>query len=158
MHRLAFGEKPGVSTLYQVIEGSGLASLYDHGNGSLEQYGLKTTLTEEVQVATIDQFCSENGIGRIHLLKIDVEGHEFKVLAGAQSMLEKSAIDAIQFEFSEGCLDSRIFLKDFFDLLGGHYKVSRILRNGLYPLPKYSARQEIFAASNYLAEHVLEKN
>jgi FkbM family methyltransferase len=87
LHQFAFGEKSGVCTLYQVFEGSGLASLYDREKGSLGQYGLKTTLTEEVEVTTIDAFCSENGINRIHLLKIDVEGHESKVLAGAQSML-----------------------------------------------------------------------
>jgi hypothetical protein len=73
-------------------------------------------------------------------------------------MLESGAIAAIQFEFSEGCLDSRIFFKDFFDLLGRQYKLSRILRNGLYPLPRYSARLEIFATSNFLAEYVATRD
>jgi FkbM family methyltransferase len=154
IHQLALGDQPGISTLYQVFEGSGYASLYDRERGSLSSYGLKTTITEEVQLTTIDKFCLENSISRIDFLKIDAEGYEFKILKGAQSMLESGAITAIQFEFSEGCLDSRIFFKDFFDLLGRHYKLSRILRNGLHPLPRYSARLEIFATSNFLAERI----
>jgi hypothetical protein len=67
-------------------------------------------------------------------------------------MLETGAIDTIQFEFSEGCIDSRIFFKDFFDLLGRQYRISRILRNGLYPLARYSEDLEIFSTSNFLAE------
>jgi len=152
IHRLALGDRQGVSTLYQIAEGSGFASLYNRENGSLGKFGLKTTITEEVQVSTIDMFCLENGISRIHLLKIDAEGYEFNILRGAQSMLETGAIDTIQFEFSEGCIDSRIFFKDFFDLLGRQYRISRILRNGLYPLARYSEDLEIFSTSNFLAE------
>jgi FkbM family methyltransferase len=158
VHKLALGDEPGESTLYQIVEGSGYASLYDRENGSLAKYGLKTTITEKVQLATIDTFCLENNITRIHFLKIDAEGHEFSVLKGANSMLESGAIDAIQFEFSEGCLDSRTFFKDFFDLLGHRYRISRILRNGLYPLPKYTEDLEIFSTSNFLAERDQERN
>jgi len=157
IHRMALSDRPGASTLYQIAEGSGYASLYNRENGSLGKYGLKTTIIEEVQLSTIDMFCLENGIGHIHLLKIDAEGHEFNILRGAQSMLESGAIDSIQFEFSEGCIDSRTFFKDFFDLLRRQYTISRILRNGLYPLPKYSEDLEIFSTSNFLAERRREE-
>lgn len=49
-----------------------------------------------VQVTTLDIFCAENGIRQIDLLKIDVEGFEYNVLKGAQNVLMKGAIKAIQ--------------------------------------------------------------
>lgn len=152
VHRSALGDYSGSTILYQINEGSGLASLYDRQKGSLEEYGLKSTIMEEVELETIDGFCLNNSISRIHFLKLDTEGYEFKILQGAKSMLEKDAIDFIQFEFAAGCIDSRVFVKDFVDLLGPQYRLSRILRNGLLPLPKYSAKLEIFSCANYLAE------
>jgi FkbM family methyltransferase len=154
VHKLAFSDHPGRSTLFQIFPGSGLASLYNREGGSLKQYGMKTTSSEEVLLSTVDVFSQENHIDHIHFLKIDTEGAEFKVLQGAQVMLDGGGIDNIQFEFSEGCLDSRTFLKDFFELLGGRYKLSRILRNGLEPMPKYLPKFEVFACANYLAEAI----
>ena len=51
-----------------------------------------------MQVTTLDIFCAENGIRQIDLLKIDVEGFEYVVLKGAQNVLMKGAIKAIQIE------------------------------------------------------------
>lgn len=48
--------------------------------------------TEQVDVDTIDLFCADNAIDRIDLLKIDVEGFEPQVLAGADRMLRESKI------------------------------------------------------------------
>ena len=48
--------------------------------------------TEVVDVDTIDLFCADNAIDCIDLLKIDVEGFEPQVLAGADRMLRESKI------------------------------------------------------------------
>lgn len=42
----------------------------------------------EIPITTLDQYCSEREIGRIDLLKIDVEGAELMVLRGAEKMIE----------------------------------------------------------------------
>ncbi len=55
----------------------------------------------DVIAVTLDDFCWSNGIGRINLLKLDVEGHEPFVLSGAMKMLEQGGIDVIQFEMSD---------------------------------------------------------
>lgn len=45
---------------------------------------------EEIQVLKLDDYCIENNIESIDILKIDVEGGELKVLKGAQNILSNS--------------------------------------------------------------------
>lgn len=45
---------------------------------------------ETARFTTLDAFCARNGIERVHYLKIDVEGHESKVLEGGRGMLRKA--------------------------------------------------------------------
>ncbi len=51
-----------------------------------------------VDVVTLDSFCSENGINNIDLLKIDAQGAELKVLTGATALLSSKAIRVIYCE------------------------------------------------------------
>ena len=139
----------GTSSLYVVDGQSGLASLYAR---DLRHVGLASHFEAEVPVRTLDAFASENGLTRIHLLKLDVEGHELKVLRGAQSLLAGGAIDFIQFEFGGCNIDSRTFLRDFFRMLAPAYTISRVVRGGLYPLGTYRETHEVFVTANYLAE------
>lgn len=44
---------------------------------------------ESVPTVTLDDFCSENKIRKVDLIKIDTDGHELPVLAGAASTIEK---------------------------------------------------------------------
>ncbi len=55
----------------------------------------------EVRVSTLDQEAERLGIHRIDLIKIDVEGYETKVLAGASRLLRDGRIRAILCEFNE---------------------------------------------------------
>ncbi|MEQ9098763.1 FkbM family methyltransferase [Imperialibacter sp.] len=113
-------------------------------------HGRKDTEYVEVQITTIDDFCAEREIGRIDFLKIDTEGSELAVLQGATKLLSSGVIHAIQFEFNEMNIVSRVFLKDFYDLLKG-YKFFRISSKGLLPLGSYNTRNEIFRMQNILA-------
>jgi FkbM family methyltransferase len=54
--------------------------------------------TVKVQTDTIDNFCRVTNIPSVHILKIDVEGAESKVLDGAQFMLSHRLIQAIFLE------------------------------------------------------------
>jgi FkbM family methyltransferase len=54
-----------------------------------------------VAVDTLDNFGARLGIDRIDLLKIDVEGYEPRVLAGAQRLLQERRIGSILCEFNE---------------------------------------------------------
>ncbi len=73
----------------------------------LRRYGIDVSPvgTEVVAATTIDGYCEQNGISRIDLLKIDVEGAEYQVLRGARRMLQDKAILCSVFEFGQTTFD-----------------------------------------------------
>ncbi len=58
-----------------------------------------------VETTPIDDLCAQNAIERIDFLKIDVEGFEYEVLAGAERMLREGRIRGLIFEVSPSVLD-----------------------------------------------------
>lgn len=44
---------------------------------------------ELIPAITVDEFCTKNEIARLDLIKIDTDGHELQVLAGARKTIEK---------------------------------------------------------------------
>lgn len=110
----------------------------------------KKIISYNVNITTLDQYCRSKNISKIHFLKIDVEGSEHLVLQGAKSMISKKQIDYIQFEFNIHNIYSRIFMKDFYQLLQG-YKLYRLSSSQLIPLGDYSTQFEVFRYQNILA-------
>ena len=143
-----FGAKNGQAILHTDESASGLASLYSRRLGNV---GLEFDGTETVNLRTVDSFCAEQGIDRIHILKLDIEGHELAALEGAQNMIRSGAVNAIQFEFGGCNIDSRSHLRDFFDFFGDTFSIYRILASGLRELKKYSELDERFLSTNFLA-------
>ena len=150
---LGFSDREETVTLYSWARGSGMSSVYDrfflNRDESNGDHALKNE--EKISLTTIDSFCAKKGINRIALLKLDVEGHELKVLHGATGLIGSSSIDFIQFEFGGTNVDSKTFLHDFVDVLSPNYKIFRILKDGLVSMEPYNERNEIFLYSNYLA-------
>lgn len=150
-YNFGMGSEDAILTLFSNKEGSGLASVY-HRN--LEHLDIDMNKSEAIEIRTVDGFCSNNHIEHIHFLKIDVEGHEIKVLEGAKAMLDAKQIDFIQFEFGGCNIDSRTYFQDFYYLLKDKYHLYRIVRNGLYPIKQYKEIYEAFLTTNYLAERI----
>ncbi|MFH1360100.1 MAG: FkbM family methyltransferase [Candidatus Omnitrophota bacterium] len=106
----------------------------------------------EVGAIILDDFIHENQIHKINLLKIDTEGHELKVLRGGMKSIDANMVDVIQFEFTQINSTSRIYMKDFYDLLSPKYSFFRLLPNGFLPLGTYSpTKHEIFGYQNIIA-------
>jgi len=143
------GEEQARLTLYSTPASSGLTSLYHR---RLDHYNIQMDQAEEVDIRTVDDFCNENLISHIHLLKLDVEGHEIKVLKGASNMINSGKIDFIQFEFGGTDIDSRVFFRDFYYLLKDRYELYRILKDGLYMIEGYTEVYENFMSSMYMAK------
>ena len=88
-------------------------------------------MPEAIDLCTLDDYCASVGIETIDLLKIDAEGHDHLVLAGAGALLERGAIEIIQFEYNYRWIGARRYLNDAFDDLGPlGYKIGKITRRG----------------------------
>jgi len=147
-NNFGFSDKACNRTLFTNAESSGFASVYQR---RLEHFGINMDKTEEIELTTIDAYCTENKIERIHFLKLDVEGHELSALNGAKKMIRNKKIDFIQFEFGGCNMDSRTYFQDFYYLLKDNYTIYRILKDDIYELSNYREIYEIFIPTNFLA-------
>ena len=75
---------------------------------------IKVTDKVRIQLDTLDSYVHNTKINSIDLLKIDVEGHELKVLEGAKNSLSKNIIKCIQFEYGGSFLNSNTKLGEYF--------------------------------------------
>lgn len=149
IHQKGLGETQGSLKLFTNEDASLIASVYQR---RLDHFGIQMDKYEEIEITTLDQFCQQNSIPHIHFLKLDVEGHELKVLKGAEQMISNNSIDFIQFEFGGCNIDSRTYFQDFFYLLSKQYTIYRIVKDGLHPIKGYRETYEAFVTTNYLAE------
>jgi FkbM family methyltransferase len=125
-----------------------LATFYKHA--LLDLYKAENILEFEVDIKTLDDFCELHNIHFIDFCKIDVEGHELEVLQGAREMILGNRINIIQFEFNEINVISRVFLRDFYQILAD-YNLYRIKKDFLIPMFDYDSKNEIFKYQNILA-------
>ncbi len=150
LNNVAFGAEQGTATLYSDVPASGLSSLTKR---DLSHFDRSMDLSQQVDVRTIDDYCDEHDIPHIHLLKIDVEGHEQDVLAGASRMFAEKRIEAATFEFGGCNIDSRTFFRDFYHFFSDQrMHLYRITPRGfLRKMPRYREAQEQFVTTNFLA-------
>ena len=98
LSKLALASEPGTLQLY-------VKSF--HGHHSLGDTSATPTVEKiDVEVDTVDRYCTANGIERIDFLKIDVEGFEEEVLKGATTMLKNKQVGLVLFELRQTILAS----------------------------------------------------
>ena len=128
-----------------------IASLYKR---QLDYFDIEFNNEEKIQLTTMDDYCSENGIEYVDLLKIVVEGSEYRALQGAERMLSEGRIGLIQFGFGGSDIDSRHYFRDFWNLLTPMgYELHRIMKDGLIRFESYDEGYECFHYVNFLAVH-----
>jgi FkbM family methyltransferase len=99
-----------------VADRAGHLELHDYGPGyeswaslaprevQTDQGMVRTVRQLAVDVVTLDEYCERHGIAHLHLLKIDVEGAEERVLRGASALLECGAVDLVMVEVADTTL------------------------------------------------------
>ena len=107
--RLALADRDGTATFHRnpISHTSSLLARSAASRDSIDlararAVGAPTTPTSErieVPVRRLDGWCAEHGITAIDLLKVDVQGAEVAVLAGASGVLPATATVAVEISF-----------------------------------------------------------
>ena len=121
----------------------------------LKPNGRRVSPRESVEVPshTLDEFCDEHRIERVHFLKVDVEGFELSVFRGAERLLAERRIDFICFEISKDPLKGAgVQSRDVFRALEIHgYKAYRFdTVTGIFQGPIQDTPEEW---TNFFASH-----
>lgn len=150
LNNLGLSDKFGEAILYYDAPGSGLASLVKRDLGFLDR---SFDCKEAITLSTVDAYCNEKNITEIHLLKIDVEGHELNVIKGAERMIKENKIRMITFEFGGCNVDTSTYFRNFYDFfMKENYSIYRITPSGyLFLIDKYKETREQFITTNFLA-------
>jgi len=148
---VAVGANPGTMDLHYDSEGSGLGSLYLR---DIRHHGIALSHSVPVPITTLDELARKYELETTNYVKLDLEGHELEALKGASQLLQSHKIKALTFEFGGCNIDSRTYIKDFWQLLvdGYGYTLYRQLpRRRLLRLDNYSESLERFNWQNILA-------
>jgi FkbM family methyltransferase len=104
---------------------------------ALQKTELKNSIKKKS--VSINNFVKKQKIKNINLLKIDVEGAEYKVLKGANELLKKQKIDVMIVEFNSNQRNNdsyRVSLIEYLENL--NYFTYSLEKNGLVRIKDYS--------------------
>ncbi|CAN7550204.1 FkbM family methyltransferase [Bosea sp. LjRoot9] len=129
----------------------------DDGSSSLvEGSNIHDGNWSKIQVNVIrgDDYCKNECINSVDLLKVDVEGAEHLVFDGFSESFEKNMISTVQFEFGMVNIYSKFLLKDFYDLFSKHgFVLGPVMPSGV-DFKEYNTRDEDFQGPpNFFAVH-----
>jgi FkbM family methyltransferase len=149
VNNIALGRAAGEHALFGIENDSGRASFFQRHLGNDEVWKFQ----ENVEVIRLSDYCASRNVEHIDLLKMDVEGYELEVLAGGEPLFRERKIDISSFELGGCNLDSRTFLRDFFEFFHAHnMKMFRITPVAtIVELPHYHEVLEKFTTTNYVA-------
>ncbi len=101
---IGFSDRPGAQEFHanRASPTNSLLELDSRAPETWEMPGLLGERKVNCRFETIDAFMEAQGIARIDLLKLDVQGAEYRVLAGAERALGEGRIDAIYMEIITG--------------------------------------------------------
>jgi FkbM family methyltransferase len=130
-----FLELAGASELSSLAPGPG------HGNGA----------TRTVPVTTVDSLMASAGIEDLDFLKIDAEGFDGRVLAGASRAIGDRRIAIVQFEYNRPWAQAGSTLGHELDRLADAGYRTHALRPSSLAEVEYDRFGEFFSYSNFVA-------
>lgn len=142
----AVGDQVGEALLHDGGSGSSLASLVPRAEHSRDGGA-----AIRVPVTRLDDYLTAGSISRVHLLKLDVEGHELSALHGLGAYLEPDRVEVIQFEYGGAAFDAGVSLRDLYRLLEARgYRMAKLFP-AVVEWRSYRAWMEHYAYANFLA-------
>ena len=109
----------------------------------------------KIRTNTIDNYIEKNKIKEVYFMKMDIEGHEPFALRGAQNSLKKGLFRYIQFEYGGCNIDSRTYLKDFYDIFADlPYRIGKLHPKHIEDVEKYNRLRENFYDGNWLVSKI----
>jgi len=142
----ALGSRPGQAELFFPVQGSGSASSslfqvhVEHVVGYLDgkREDIVRTRTE---MTTIDELIHDQGVGRLDILKLDVEGAEMSALEGAKEALKGRLVKRLIVEVHvDICSEDQVATL----LKGNGYEIDHVMRT---PAETGEGRALVFARS-----------
>lgn len=97
-----------------------------------------------VKVERLDDWLRANRLEWVDFLKIDAEGYDWNVLAGAVGALKSGIVGGTMFEFASGWIGNRKFMSDVFRLLEGSSLQLCHVFNGFLTPKNYDTELEHF--------------
>lgn len=142
----ALADHAGEAVLFDGRSGSRHASLLSRPARALENGE-----SVAVPVLRLGDYLEINRIGRLDLLKLDIEGYELAALRGLGGHLRPETIDVIQFEYGGTTADAGTTLRAFYGLLEGRgFIMAKLFPSALEVRP-YRPWMENYAYANYVA-------
>jgi len=117
----ALSDKKGKENLY-VLSHSPSNSLLKPVKEQLKEQLIEKI---EVETTTLDLFCKINGIEKIDLLNMDIQGTEMRLLRGAQTLLKQKRI---------GLIFTEVLFVDLYEEQGDYFEIARFLSDYGYYL------------------------
>jgi FkbM family methyltransferase len=143
MQRVALAAESGTTEFFVTGDDSGDNAI---ATANPDAHGERIT----VALDTIDQFCAKHGIETLTLVKVDTEGNDFNVIAGASEMLAAGRIGVLQFEYNWRWVAFGHMLRMVFKAIEGlDYHVAQITGTGLEVHDEWHPELERFSETNF---------
>lgn len=121
------------------------------GAGTNSLNAVSGSMSERVQLITLDSFVEHHDVNHIAMLKIDTEGFDFGVLQGAQGMLRDAKIDVVQFEYNWRWLLNKASLLDVFALIKDMpYRLGKLSDGSIEFYDEWHFELDRFFENNYV--------
>ena len=129
---------------------SGRASIEKKIN-NIDYVGRANKNTLKIELKKLNNFIDIDIFKNIDFIKIDTEGHEFKVLEGGLDFIKKNNVKLIQIEFNWHHLFTNNTINQFSEILDNYVVTQMNLMNGkLIEVDKNHFFSNIFQLSNFI--------
>lgn len=119
------------------------------GTNSLDP--ISGSASTRVPLTTLDNFVSGAGIGKVLMLKIDVEGFDLDVIRGASDLIARGDIDVVQFEYNWRWLRTSTSLLEVFALIESlPYRFGRLGKDHIAFFDAWHFELDRYFEGNYL--------